>query len=217
METSGFWSHPPVRTTMPLTPTWAETLGLHSTNVCWLKCPLPSVLVWGKRRYIGHAELLTPEKQRQTVLIVLSAGIFDILKLQLMLLGKFPLLSSVSWRRREKENSFWFYFSPTAWEALMANAFFIPPEYWPLHPILVSVLRFRLSQTWLLNEHKTRLQDHPVPEMNTAFWGDLQVLCSIRTITHLLYTWSKHSINTIRIVMQQIVFYKYSAWVQVVF
>lgn len=88
-----FWSYTPVRTTMPLTPTWAETFGLHSTHVCWLKCPLLSVLVWRKRRYIGHAKLLTPEKQRQTVLTVLPVAIFDILKLQLIPLGKFPLLS----------------------------------------------------------------------------------------------------------------------------
>lgn len=55
---------------------------------------------------MGRAKLLTPEKQRQTVLTVLSVGIFDILKLQLILLGKFPLLSSFSWTRGEKENSF---------------------------------------------------------------------------------------------------------------
>lgn len=133
-----FLKSPPVRSTMPLTPTWAETFGLDSTNICWLKWPLLSVLVWGKRRYIGHAKLLTPEKQRQMILSVLSVGIFDILKLQLIVLGKFPLLSSVSWTRWQKENSFWFYFPPIIWQALMTSVFFIPPEYWPLHPILLS-------------------------------------------------------------------------------
>lgn len=116
----------------------------------------------------------------------------------------------------KKENSFWFYFSPITWQALMANAFFIPPEYWPLHSILVGILRLKTSQTWFLNEHKIRLQDPPVPDMNTAFWGDLQVFCCIRTITHLLYTWIQ-TLKTIRVAMQQIIFYKYSVWVQVVF
>lgn len=90
-----------------------------------------------EKKIYWTCKALTPEKQRQMVLIVLSVGIFDILKLQLILLGKFPLLSSVSWTRWEIKSKP-FFLSPITWQALMANAFFIPSEYWPLHPILIS-------------------------------------------------------------------------------
>lgn len=120
-----------------------ETFWLNSTDIYQLRWPLFSLLAWGKKRYIGHTKLLTPEKQRKMVPIVLSEDkwyFWHFKETAIDSTGKVSFRCCISWGQdgRKETESFSFTSFPTTRQALMANAAFVPPEYLPLHPILVS-------------------------------------------------------------------------------
>lgn len=130
------WSYIPVGTTMPLTPSELRPLGSTvPTSVGWNAHYSPC---WCE----GKEDILDMQsfwhlRNKDRQLWLFSQLLFWHFKTEIDTagkLGKFPLLFPFSWTRWEKENSFWFYFSSITWQALKANAFFIPPEYWPLHP-----------------------------------------------------------------------------------
>lgn len=104
-------------------------------------------LYWleGEKKYIGHMKLLTHKKQRKMVLTVLSEDKwycwhFKETPIDSTRKISFPCCIPSLGQDGRKET--WKFFSftsfPTTGQALMANAFFVPPENLPLHPILLS-------------------------------------------------------------------------------
>lgn len=133
-------------------------------------------------------------------------------KLQLIIPDKFPGFCLLD-KEGERKHGFFFFFLP------MATAFFIS-LICHYHPVLISTyIQSYTSQNQTFNENKIRSQHHPITKINTVLWADFQLLCRIvrQFICFTPEPNLKYFRNKIRRVVQQFVFYKHSAWAQVVY